>query len=162
MHPSMAHRQGRRNQKSVRNGDHGVQDTDTTGRHSASWPSDKFPTSAVHCCAKWGEICNERRLLGHIKQLLTITVVASNQVVGSSTKRQDCRFGPRSDPQGEAHGCAESISPGAPLNQQVIGPYWIANFSCRHYVGGKYPKLLPLFVRILHVAYMHRLTCFAQ
>ncbi len=46
--------------------------------------SDKFPTSAVHCCAKWGEICNERRHLGYIDQLLIYTLRASNQVVGSS------------------------------------------------------------------------------
>ena len=54
------------------------------GRASASWPSDKFPTSAVHCCAKWGEICNERRHLGYIDHLLTFALQASNQVVGSS------------------------------------------------------------------------------
>jgi hypothetical protein len=46
--------------------------------------SDKFPTSAVHCCAKWGEICNERRLLGYLDQLLMFALRASNQVVGSS------------------------------------------------------------------------------
>ncbi len=35
-----------------------------------------------------------------------------------STKRQDSGFGPRSGPQGEAHGCAESISPGAQSKQR--------------------------------------------
>lgn len=40
--------------------------------------------------------------------------MVSNQLVGGSTKRQDCRFGRRSRPKSEAQGCAESISPGAP------------------------------------------------
>ncbi len=64
--------------------------------------------------------------------------------------------------EGEGQGRPESISPGAPLNQQVIGPSWAADFPCRHYVGSKYPKLPLSFVQILHVAYMNRLRCFAQ
>ena len=48
------------------------------------------------------------------------------------------------------------------LLQQVGGPFWAADFSGRHYVGGIYPKLLPPHIQILHVACTRRLTCFAQ
>ena len=48
--------------------------------------SDKFSTSAMHCCALCGIICNERRLLGHIHQLLTVAIEAYSLVFESGSE----------------------------------------------------------------------------